>query len=206
MIVALKVARKYLQNASSQTRLAFIAMKNLRILRPQTPLSRSLTASLFALNQQVWPPAADVPPPDLDHVMERWRAQSCAHFVIVDEESENYVLAHSRIFRREISTERVPRSVGALASVCVHPDYRGRGWGADVVRAAFDYLPEMNVEVALFQTAVPQFYEKLGCRIIDNRFHNHGDYDDVFWDDYKMIYPASFAWPDGEIDLNGPGY
>lgn len=178
-------------------------MKTVQIIRLQTPLSSDKTAAILALTQQIWPPAPDAPLPDIDQTRERWRAQLSAHFVIED---ENSVLAHARIFPREIITTQGPLLIGALASVCVHPDYRGRGWGADVVRAAFDYLPEMNVEVALFQTGVPQFYEKLGSRLIDNRFHNNGDYDDVFWDDYAMIYPANFAWPDGEIDLNGSGY
>ena len=180
-------------------------MKNLHLIRPQTSLSPALASSIFALGNQIWPPAADAPP-DFEQAIERWRTQSCAHFVIVDDEDENLVLAKARIFSREISTAQGPLQVGALASVCVHPNYRGRGWGADVVRAAFAYLPEMNVEVALFQTGVPQFYEKLGCRLVENRFHNGGDYNDAFWDDYTMIYPANFAWPAGEIDLNGPGY
>jgi predicted N-acetyltransferase YhbS len=62
--------------------------------------------------------------------------------------------------------------VGALAAVCVHPDNRGRGWGAAVVRAAFDFLPEMGASIALFQTGVPRFYEKLSARQIANRFYD----------------------------------
>lgn len=149
-------------------------MKKLSVLRPQTPLSTATAAAILALTKQIWPPSSAAPPPDIDAVSTGWQAQESAHFVIED---ANNVLAHARIFRREIITTRGPLTIGALAAVCVHPDYRGRGWGADVVRAAFAYLPEMNVEVALFQTGVPQFYEKLGCRLIDNRFHNGGDYD-----------------------------
>ena len=197
---------KYLQQAIGQTRLAFITMKNLHIIRPQTTLPRATSAAIIALTNQIWPPASDAPPRDLDQAIERWRSQGAVHFVIVDDEDENLVLANARLFRRGISTAQGPLAVGALASVCVHPAYRGRGWGAEVVRAAFDYLPEMHLDVALFQTGVPQFYEKLGCRMVENRFHNGGDYEDAFWDEYKMIYPVDFAWPDGEIDLNGPGY
>lgn len=97
-------------------------------------------------------------------------------------------------------------AVGALAAVCVHPDHRGRGWGEAVVRAAFDFLPEIGVSVALFQTGVPHFYQKLGACVINNRFFNGENSQNPFWDTCEMIYPASFAWPDGPIDLNGPGY
>ena len=178
-------------------------MNHVRLLRARADLTPAATQSILDLTHKIWPPAPEAPPPDFARVLSDWRAQNAAHFVI----SENgVVVAHAEIFPREIITTRGPITVGALASVCVHPDYRGRGWGAEVVREAFAYLPKIKVEVALFQTGVPQFYEKLGCRLIDNRFHNNGDYQDVFWDDYKVIYPADFAWPEGEIDLNGPGY
>jgi predicted N-acetyltransferase YhbS len=110
------------------------------------------------------------------------------------------------MFRREIFTTRGPLIVGALAAVCVHPGFRGRGWGADVVRAAWKYLPDIGAEASLFQTGVPEFYEKLGARLIHNRFVDVSGPTRPFWDKCAMVYPATFAWPDGDIDLNGPGY
>ncbi len=184
-----------------------LKMNKVHIIQAQSGLLPPATAAILALTKKIWPSASGALTPEPDAVMEKWQAQSSVHFVISEGENENrLVLAHARIFPHEIFTSQGALEVGALASVCVHPDYRGRGWGADVVRAAFDYLPQMNLTVALFQTGVPQFYEKLGCRLIENRFHNKGNYDDVFWEENKMIHPADFAWPDGEIDLNGPGY
>ena len=202
VIVALKMRCKYLQRYVIMLRMNNEAVK-VRIIRAQTELSVADTVAILALTKKIWPPKAGAPMPDPADVTEKWQAQSSTHFVVSDNDS---VLAHARIFPRQIFTSQGAFNVGALASVCVHPDYRGRGWGADVVRAALDYLPEIKLEIALFQTGVPQFYEKLGCRLIENRFHNNGDYDDVFWDDCAMIYPANSAWPDGEINLNGSGY
>lgn len=119
-------------------------------------------------------------------------------------------MAYARLFPRVITSLQGPLAVSALAAVCVHPDYRGRSWGAAVVRAAFDFLPEMATQIALFQTGVPQFYEKLGARRITNRFYDGTRADSLvrnpWWDDYVMIYPATFPFADGDIDLGGAGY
>ncbi len=116
------------------------------------------------------------------------------------------VAAHALVFARTVFTVQGPLTVGALATVCVDPANRGQGWGADVVRAAFEYLPELGAPVALFQTGVPGFYEKLGARQVTNRFVNGDNPNNPFWDICEMIYPASFDWSEGQIDLNGPGY
>ncbi len=177
-------------------------MTTVEIIRPQDSLPPEVGASIFDLANTTWPPADAAQPPNLAETLARWKAQGSVHFVI----GAPQVLAHAMIFRREIITTRGPLWVGALATVCVHLEHRGRGWGADVVRAAFGYLPELGVEVALFQTGVPQFYERLGGCLISNRFFNGDDPDNPFWDACEMIYPAAFDWPEGAIDLNGAGY
>ncbi|MBC8101045.1 MAG: GNAT family N-acetyltransferase [Cytophagales bacterium] len=177
-----------------------------QIIRPQDGLPRATGASLHALANAIWPPEPGKSVPTLDEALAAWKQQESVHFVIGDDDT---VLAHALIFRREVSTLQGALMVGALATVCVHPGHRGQGWGADVVRAAFDYLPRLGAEVSLFQTGVPRFYEKLGARLVTNRFVNGKNPDDLnnpFWDTCEMIYPAAFDWPDGQIDLNGPGY
>ena len=165
-------------------------------------------ASVYRLIRKVWPPPPDAPPPDWDAIDRDWKNRPGIEFVIRG--GEDAVLAHSCIFVREIFTKDGPLRVGALAGVCVDPDYRGRGWGADVVRAALDYLPELGVSASLFQTDVPGFYEKLGCRTVTNRCFDgtrpDGSLEDPFWSAYLMVFPADYAWPEGEIDINGPGY
>ena len=165
-------------------------------------------ASVYRLIRKVWPSPPDAPPADWDAINRDWKHRPGIEFVI--QSDGGAVLAHSCVFVREIITGEGPRRVGALAGVCVDPDCRGRGWGADVVRAALDYLPQLGVSVCLFQTDVPGFYEKLGCRIVTNTFFDgtrpDGSRDDPFWSAYQMVFPAHFDWPDGEIDINGPGY
>ena len=117
---------------------------------------------------------------------------------------------HAFTFERPMSIDGVETPVMALAQVCVEPQFRGNGLGARLVRSAFQRLPGEEFRLSIFQTTVPGFYEKLGARTVENRFINSRNPDDSdarpWKDGVIMIYPKGYAWPDGSIDLNGPGY
>lgn len=132
---------------------------------------------------------------------------------------EGRVLAHALIFPREIATARGRLRVMALAAVLSDPAHRGEGWGKAVTQAAFAEVDRGRFPVSLFQTGLPEFYAKLGARLVTNRFINschvppppgargtHGSADEPWWNPHVMIYPAAFAWPEGTIDLLGPGF
>lgn len=115
------------------------------------------------------------------------------------------VLAVSRTFRHSVNVAGQAQPVVALASVATRPDQRGHGYGAAVVRQAFAGM--RGDEVALYQTKVPDFYRKLGAReLVDAVVVNRRDDRQAFWDPHTIIFPASYRWPAGEIDLNGPGW
>ena len=129
-------------------------------------------------------------------------------FVIWD---NDIAIAHARTFVRTVFVGEREISVLALASVCTDPDIRGRGLGVKITRKAFEQVGQPSwPDVSLFQTPVPQFYEKLNSRIVTNRFVNRRNARDLeanpWRDPTVMIYPAKFAWPDGIVDLNGPDY
>lgn len=113
-------------------------------------------------------------------------------------------------FERPMFIGGVETPVMALAQVCVEPGFRGNGLGARLVRSAFQRLTSEQFRLSIFQTTVPGFYEKLGARTVENRFINSRNPDDPgarpWKDGVIMIYPKDYAWPDGSIDLNGPGY
>ena len=119
-------------------------------------------------------------------------------------------MAHASLFAREVHTEFGSIRLGAQSSVCTHVDYRRRGFGAQVVRAAFDLVDNGTFPVALWMTTIPVFYEKLEARIIHNNWINSQNTEnpkaDPWPDEQKMISPASYAWPTGQIDLNGSAY
>ncbi len=62
----------------------------------------------------------------------------------------------------------------------------------------------------VFQTDVPDFYKRFGCRTIGNGFFNsldaiHPD-KNPWWNEWVMIYPGDFDLGNDKIDLQGKGY
>ena len=82
-------------------------------------------------------------------------------------------------------------------------------YGRAVVEAALGRLqnPHLGVTHCLFETAIPAFYEKLGARQLpkDLVINTTGD-QIAFEDEFVMVFPKSQPWPEGTIDLLGPGY
>ena len=97
-----------------------------------------------------------------------------------------------------------------LGGLNVHPGWRRQGFGRVIVEAVFKRIDASEYPFCLFQTGIPHFYEKLGCRVIENKFINSNDHEDPyknpFWDDYAMIYPATADWPSGTVDLLRKGF
>jgi len=121
------------------------------------------------------------------------------------------VIAHSAIIPRTVGTSAGDLTLAGLARVCSAPDQRGRGLGERVVRAAFEVLDAGVFPFALFQTLPPiqAFYENLGACLVENPIVNSLGEDpqaSPFWDKVIMRYPSGGEWPEGEIDLRGPGY
>ena len=115
------------------------------------------------------------------------------------------------LIRGTISTPAGKMTVLALARVCTAPEVRGRKLGQAVVRAAFALIDDGSFSFALFQTTddVQSFYENLGAVRIHNQFVNSLATDPAanpWWSPVIMRYPAGPGWPEGQIDLLGPGY
>ena len=97
-----------------------------------------------------------------------------------------------------------------LGGLNVHPDWRGKGYGREIVEAVFIRIDNNEYPFCLFQTGIPYFYEKLGCKVIENKFINSSNQEDPFtnpfWDEYAMIYHATAQWPIGTVDLRREGF
>lgn len=123
---------------------------------------------------------------------------------------EEQLLGYAEVFPRTIFTESGSLIVWGLGSVCVAKESRGLGLGRKIAEACFRAVDKSDTDVCLFQTGVPDFYKKLNCQLVSSTFIDKTNIDapgkNPFWDDYAMIYPATFNWPAGIIDLNGKGY
>jgi GNAT superfamily N-acetyltransferase len=121
------------------------------------------------------------------------------------------LLVKAQTFAREIGTSQGPMTIMALCGVCARPDFRGRGLGQAVVRAALARVDAGEFAFSLFQTCrnnLP-FYERLGAVVIGNRLINsrgENPEKNPFWDELAMRYPAQGAWPEGTIDLCGEAW
>jgi len=76
------------------------------------------------------------------------------------------------------------------------------------MRETFKLVDSGEFSCSLFQTCVPSFYERLGARVITNRIVNSLGADPEarpFWDPTIMVYPKTYDWPEGTIDLLGRG-
>jgi len=127
---------------------------------------------------------------------------------------EDRIVVHALMKPRTIGTEQGEMTILALARVCVAPDLRGQNLGQAIVRAVFESVDEGVFPFALFQTTEPvqPFYERLGACTIENRVINsfgpqqETSQESPFRDPVVMRYPSGPGWPEGEIDLRGPGY
>ena len=168
-----------------------------------TLASRSFTTSGRPLNERVAEMMKAVGSDDPEKTSGR-------RFVIWENAEQGRAIAHARVFVRSVFVGEQEIPVLALATVCSDPDWRGQGLGAIVTRAAFSKVGLTGwPEVSLFQTPVPEFYAKLNCLLIRNRFVNRKAEDPEAYpwrDDQIMIYPSEHSWPAGVVDLNGADY
>ncbi len=121
------------------------------------------------------------------------------------------LIAHAAVLPRTIGTSRGDMTIAGLAQVCALPEHRGRGLGEAVVKRVFALVDAGDFPFSLFQTSpeVRPFYAKLGACVVENEIVNTFSEDlhvSPFWDKVVMRYPCSGQWPDGQLDLRGPGY
>lgn len=177
---------------------------------PSKKLIRHQVHQLIALQDQVWPKPEKLARPIEERIDE--------YINDPEEEYETFLIykgdqlvAHAEIFARTIQTDNGPLEVMALASVCTPPECRGDGYGKSIVEEALKEVDSGRFKLSLFQTGVPEFYEKFGAARVSNQFINSRARDpkvDPWWNPYQMIYPGTYLpeWPEGVIDLDGKGY
>jgi len=167
------------------------------------------------LTNQIWPTegfSADNSARDLINKQQAGSFKpGSEQWYIIRELSTGKLIAHAATFPRRITVDGKAMTILALGGVCSHPNFRGQGLGAAVVRAAFARVDRGEFPFCLYQTTEPNrtFYEHLGAAVIANRIVNSlGEKPEAnpFWDPLAMAYPVSRPFPAGTVDLLGPGY
>ncbi len=184
--------------------------------RQDTDLSSEEVLAVVSLLNSIWPSEAKTIPEVLDEIVKAANRHAASYpeterpslrYLVWD---EGDLLAHALTFERRVITRMGEIPVMALAGVCVAPSHRRRGLGEEIVRRAFKRIDDGEFPVALFQTAIPAFYERLNATPVRNKFLNTTNKAapnaNPWHDPWVMIYSTRYSWPDGPIDLNGPGY
>lgn len=186
------------------------------VLRPDAALTHEEIFEIVSLLNYVWP-KGDATVLELVKAFpdaQRYRrvsvpgsGQPAIRHLIRDREE---LIAHALSFERTVISENGQLPVMALSGVCITPSRRGQGLGREVARSAFTRVDEGEFPVALFQTGVPAFYRDLGAEVISTRFFDTRNriapHASPWNDEWIMIYPGGHDWPQGAVDLNGPGY
>ena len=171
-----------------------------------TQLTKPLVLQILSLKNQVWP-SERTEEEQYDGYLARNATRPKREIFVIQQ--DKVCIAHAELFCRRIVCDGRSYEVGCLAGVCVLPERQGEGLGRAIVEAAFSRASACGFGAVLFQTPVPVFYEKLGCKLINNRFFDSTSDDPAanpWWDDYIMIYPNSHPWLKGHIDLNGGAF
>jgi GNAT superfamily N-acetyltransferase len=175
------------------------------IMTGQENISLSDKLSIINLVRSVWPPKDG-------NVL---RAEEELGLFFADRPEENHIVVkcdnqvsgYARIFLREITMGEKAYRNCALACVCVNEPHRLNGYGHQIVRRAFELVDMKHYDCSLFQTGVPEFYQKLGAKVIHNTCVNSLDGNsNPWWDKYIMIYPVSVETSEYIIDIKGKGY
>ena len=131
-----------------------------------TDLSREEIVAVVSLVYGFWP-SKEKTIPELVEAFPEISKQYRAAYPQIRLPSLRYVVwdkdkavAHGLTFERPVITNAGEISVMALSGVCVLPSYQGKGFGAEIVRRAFERIHGGEFGVSLFQTTIPAFYEK----------------------------------------------
>lgn len=110
-------------------------------------------------------------------------------------DEDDRLVAVARTFEHTIGYGSTERRIMALASVCSNPNRRGEGFGEAVTQAAFQRVDAAGIH-SLFQTPVPEFYERFDSTYIDNVITTSKPGAKTFWERYVMVYAGrdDVAW------------
>jgi predicted N-acetyltransferase YhbS len=118
------------------------------------------------------------------------------------------LVAHIGVHEKEIQTSGKTHRFGGIAEVCVHPDYRGKGYVKAMLAIVHPWLAKRGFEFAVL-FGDPDIYGSSGYTEVDNLTM---DVDPELPDSPRepvtamVLALGKAAWPEGEVYLPGPHF
>jgi len=176
-------------------------------IKDRKELTNHEVKKILELLLLVWPPKNETP--NIEKIIKGYKNENSFHKVLLYY-NDRELIGHTEVFHHEIIYNSKVIPILALAGVCVNPNFRGKNIGLEMVKNAFEYIDNGTFDLSIFQTNVPEFYLKLNCKLINNRFINSKSKTDVNLNPWRdpnvMIYPNTYEIGDNIIDLNGECY
>ena len=123
-------------------------------------------------------------------------------------DTRGVIIAHVGVHEKAVEADGRTFRIGGIAEVCVHPDFRGRGFVRAMLACVHDWLIRHEFDFAVL-FGDPSIYSSSGYVQVNNLVH-----DDVTSTGEKctsqspaMVRLLSDApWPDGRVYLPGPKF
>lgn len=169
---------------------------------PDASVDASLDAELRALLTTCF-----TKPQDVVFKERRYFVEPYAHRWVI-RDARRCIIAHVGVHEKTVEADGRWFRIGGLAEVCVHPEYRGRGFVKAMLARIHDWLIRNKFDFAVL-FGEPSIYQSSGYVEVHNLLH-----DEVTPSGQrcKVQSPAMVRqlsnkpWPSGEVYLPGPKF
>ena len=118
------------------------------------------------------------------------------------------IVAHAGVHQKAVEADGCSFRIGGLAEVCVHPDYRGRGFVKAMVACIDEWLIAHGYDFAVL-FGEPYIYQSSGYVEVNNLLHDEVTPSGEKYKAHESAMVKELAgipWPTGEVYLPGPKF
>ena len=120
-------------------------------------------------------------------------------------DTQGSIIAHIGVHEKTVETAGRHFRIGGIAEVCVHPDFRGRGFVKKMLSCVHDWLTRNEFDfVILFGD--PRIYSSSGYVQRDNLIHDDAAGTGTSQSPVMVRPLTETPWPGGQVYLPGPKF
>ena len=123
-------------------------------------------------------------------------------------DTQETISAHVGVHEKTVEASGRTFPIGGIAEVCVHPEFRGRGYVKRMLACVHDWLIRHDFDFAVL-FGKPDVYLSSGYIEVNNLIHDDvtAEGENCTSQSPAMVRPLSDTpWPDGQVYLPGPKF